>query len=279
MATHDYVLEDDSGLNFRADLNNLALAFVTHSSSPTEPVNPIAGQWWVDTSVTPTLLKLRDSTNSVWTPIFDITNNEGIVAAEASDTSSINGDVRSFANTADTIAWNGSTLGVSSDIVGDISGYAGQVQGLNLPQILSLDGRTHKYLDGVTGGSSALYKLQGSIFNTQQATTGYKIMSRYTSAVTGTVRVAYEMFKHPQIAAGVFHVKKNGVAITSDVGVWDSSNPSWPGYRTLDATIAKGDTLSLHADLNAGTGVYKHWGHFFILTSEYGLFHTGTTFA
>lgn len=54
------------GDRFRAQLNS-ALALITGLfGSPTPPVSPRARQWWVDTSVTPAILRIRSGANSAW---------------------------------------------------------------------------------------------------------------------------------------------------------------------------------------------------------------------
>ena len=64
MATHDYVLDNQSGANFRADLNNALQAIVSNNSSASEPATLYAYQIWVDTSNN--LLKIRNSANNGW---------------------------------------------------------------------------------------------------------------------------------------------------------------------------------------------------------------------
>ena len=67
MAQHDYVIANQSGLAFRADLNNSLAAIVSQNSGATEPSTTYAYQWWADT--TTGLLKLRNAANSAWITI------------------------------------------------------------------------------------------------------------------------------------------------------------------------------------------------------------------
>ena len=64
MAQHDYILDNQSGANFRADLNNALLAISSNNSGATQPSTMYAYEWWIDTSNN--LLKLRNSGNSDW---------------------------------------------------------------------------------------------------------------------------------------------------------------------------------------------------------------------
>ena len=72
MATHDYVLANQSGSSFRSDLNNALAAIVSSNSSATEPATPYAYQYWIDTSATPELIKQRNSTNDGWITLAEI---------------------------------------------------------------------------------------------------------------------------------------------------------------------------------------------------------------
>lgn len=67
MSQHDFVLDNDTGANFRADLNLALLAFVSQSSGATEPATTYAYQLWADT--TTGLLKIRNAANSAWVTI------------------------------------------------------------------------------------------------------------------------------------------------------------------------------------------------------------------
>ena len=50
MATHDYVIDNSTGANVRADLNNVLAAIVSNNSSSSEPSTKYAYQWWADTA-------------------------------------------------------------------------------------------------------------------------------------------------------------------------------------------------------------------------------------
>lgn len=63
---HDYVLDNNPGATFRADLNNALLAEVSNNSGSSAPATTYAYQLWVDTSTTPKKLKIRDSANASW---------------------------------------------------------------------------------------------------------------------------------------------------------------------------------------------------------------------
>ena len=70
MATHDYIISNQSGAAVRADLNNALAAIVSNNSNATSPATTYAFQWWADT--TTGQLKLRNSANSAWITIFEL---------------------------------------------------------------------------------------------------------------------------------------------------------------------------------------------------------------
>lgn len=64
---HDFVIDNDTGANVRADLNLAIKALAKLSNGPTAPATTYAYQWWADT--TNNLLKMRKSDNTAWITI------------------------------------------------------------------------------------------------------------------------------------------------------------------------------------------------------------------
>mgnify|MGYP003135116714 CR=1 FL=1 len=81
MATHDYVIANQSGAAFRTDLNNALAAIVSNNSNSSQPATRYAYQWWVDT--TANIVKIRNSANDAWINLF--TTAGGIDVDAASD--------------------------------------------------------------------------------------------------------------------------------------------------------------------------------------------------
>lgn len=69
----DYSIANQSGANFRSELNTILAAVVSQNSGSTAPATTYAYQWWIDTGVTPALLKIRNAANSGWITIGDVT--------------------------------------------------------------------------------------------------------------------------------------------------------------------------------------------------------------
>lgn len=64
MPTHDYVIDNQSAVAFRADLNNALAAIVTQNSNATAPTTTYANMFWYDTATN--ILKKRNEANSAW---------------------------------------------------------------------------------------------------------------------------------------------------------------------------------------------------------------------
>jgi hypothetical protein len=67
MSNADYVLGNQSGAAFRAELNTILGAVTSNNSSSSEPSSKFAYMWWVDT--TTGLLKQRNAANDAWITI------------------------------------------------------------------------------------------------------------------------------------------------------------------------------------------------------------------
>ncbi len=109
MATHDYNIANQTGADFRADLNNALLAIVSNNSNATSPSTTYAYQLWVDTANN--VLKLRNSANSDW-----ITTGISITASN-----SFTGDITGNSATATALATARTINGVSFDGTANIS--------------------------------------------------------------------------------------------------------------------------------------------------------------
>ena len=103
MAQHDYNLANQTGADFRADLNNALSAIATVNSGASEPSTTFAHQLWVDTSNN--VLKIRNAANSAF-----ITTGISITASNTF-TGNVTGTVSSLSNhNTDALAEGSSNL-------------------------------------------------------------------------------------------------------------------------------------------------------------------------
>jgi hypothetical protein len=64
MAQHDYVIDNQTAPNFRADLNNALAAIVSTNSGSSAPSTTYANMLWYDT--TANILKMRNEADDTW---------------------------------------------------------------------------------------------------------------------------------------------------------------------------------------------------------------------
>jgi hypothetical protein len=85
MSNADYVLANQSGAAFRAELNTILGAISSNNSSSSEPSDKFAHMWWVDT--TANLLKQRNAANNAWITIGSLAaDNLGHAALSSAQT-------------------------------------------------------------------------------------------------------------------------------------------------------------------------------------------------
>jgi hypothetical protein len=126
MSQHDYVIENQDGVSFRADINNALAAVVSLNSGLTEPAAPFAYMLWQDT--TAGVLKQRNSTNSAWVTLTDaLAIRQMTTAAVQATTSGTSKDFTSIPSWVKriTVMFNGvSSNGTNSPIIqlGDSGG-------------------------------------------------------------------------------------------------------------------------------------------------------------
>lgn len=75
MSTHDYVIDNQSAVAFRADLNAVLAALVTQNSNAVAPTTTFANMIWYDTATN--ILKKRNEANSGWISLGTIDETAG----------------------------------------------------------------------------------------------------------------------------------------------------------------------------------------------------------
>ena len=100
MSTHDYVIDNQSAVAFRADLNAALAAIVTQNSNPAAPTTTFANMIWYDTATK--ILKKRNEANSGWIDLGTVDEALGrFTPSGSSDT----GAVTFFARNSAPAGW------------------------------------------------------------------------------------------------------------------------------------------------------------------------------
>jgi hypothetical protein len=137
----DYNIANQSGANFRAELNTILAAAVSQNSGSTEPTTTYAFQLWIDTGASPNpLLKIRNAANSAFITIGDVTaTNLGLAAlAGATFTGNVTLNAQSDLRFADSDSSNYVGFQAPASVVTDLvwtlpaaDGTSGQVLSTN----------------------------------------------------------------------------------------------------------------------------------------------------
>ena len=79
MATHDYVIDNSTGANVRADINSVLQAILTNNSNSSSPGTTAAYMLWADTSAS--IMKMRNSSDNAWINLFTLAGGIDVDAA------------------------------------------------------------------------------------------------------------------------------------------------------------------------------------------------------
>lgn len=178
----DYSLANQSGANFRTELNSILGAIQTLNSGSTAPSNLVAHMVFLDTSTTPATLKIRNAANDGFITLGTAATNFGLASLSgATFTSDITLNAQSDVRFADSDSSNYVALQAPATIS---SNYT-----LTLP---AADGTANQVLK--TDGSGALgfasYLLLSETTNGQTVTGG--VRSNIVT-LTDAANIAYDM--------------------------------------------------------------------------------------
>jgi hypothetical protein len=119
MAQHDMNIANQGFPNFRSDLNNALSALVSNSSGSTAPSTMFSYQWWLDTSTTPTTLKMRNTANDAWITVAFFNQSTNLMSLSTTT-------ITSTSATSLVVGANGSTnpaFTVDSSTASQVAGF------------------------------------------------------------------------------------------------------------------------------------------------------------
>lgn len=73
--TSSFVIANDAGAAVRARINEVIAALQSTSAGASAPPSTVAGMLWVDTSISPPVLRRRNATNTGWDALLDAAGN------------------------------------------------------------------------------------------------------------------------------------------------------------------------------------------------------------
>ena len=264
MAQHDYNIANQTGANFRTDLNNALSAIVSNNSGSSEPSTMYAYEWWIDTSAN--VLKLRNSSNNAWiTMPFSITAdntvdiNAGTVNGITSLSFSSGATVTSILDEDNLGSDSSTALATQQSIKAYVDSQV-TAQDLDISDgsstiAIDLDSETLSLLGG-TGVTSAASG-NGVTFSIGQSvgTSDNVVFNQVTGALVGNASTATALATARTISGVSFDGTANITLDTDDIGE-GSSNKYFTAERVDDQVntlLTAGANISLTYDDAAGT--------------------------
>ena len=264
MAQHDYNIANQTGANFRADLNNALLAISSNNSGSSEPSTMYAYEWWIDTSSN--VLKLRNSSNNAWiTMPFSITAdntvdiNAGTVNGITSFSFSSGATVTSILDEDDFSSDSATALATQQSIKAYIASQI-TLEDLDITDgsstiSIDLDSETLSLLGGT--GVTSTASGNGVTFAIGQSvgTSDNVVFNQVTGALVGNASTATALATARTISGVSFDGTANITLDTDNIGE-GSSNLYFTAERVDDQVntlLTAGANISLTYDDAAGT--------------------------
>jgi len=258
----DYVLANQSGANFRAELNTILAAIVSQNSGTTAPSTTYAYQWWIDTGVTPALLKIRNAANNAWITVGDVTaTNLGLVSTTgATFTGDVTLNAQSDVRFADSDSSNYVGLQAPATVASNLVWTLPAADG-TANQALKTDG------SGVLGWASFAALATAQTFTAQQRgaitalTDGATITPDFAlannfSVTLGGNRTLANPTNLTAGASGAIYISQDGTGSRTLAfgSYWDFSGGTAPTLTTTASAVdllvyTVRSTTSIHAQL------------------------------
>jgi len=263
MAQHDYNIANQTGANFRTDLNNALSAIVSNNSGSSEPSTTFAYEWWIDTSAN--VLKLRNSANNAWiTMPFSITAdntidiNAGTVNGITSFSFSSGATVTSILDEDNLASDSATALATQQSIKAYVDSQV-TAQDLDISDgsstiAIDLDSETLSLLGGT--GVTSTASGNGVTFAIGQSvgTSDNVVFNQVTGALVGNASTATALATARTISGVSFDGTANITLDTDDIG--EGSNKYFTAERVDDQVntlLTAGANISLTYDDAGGT--------------------------
>jgi hypothetical protein len=212
MAQHDYNLADAAGSTFRTDLNNVLAAIMSLNSGSSEPATTTPYMLWVDTSLSPPRLKMRNATDTDWMTL------PFRVDTSALATDSIQESTSGEGVTVDGLLIKDGGFELGSDADGDTyCRYGGQLKRIakgTAGQVWAMNGAA-EYPEWV-GASDALFNAYVKVSHreaqgTDSASTEGWMQRKITDEDYDTASIASIASNRLTLPAGTYHCRVEAI--------------------------------------------------------------------
>lgn len=260
----DYNLANQSGAQFRAELNLILAALQSCAFGATPPTTTTAGQIWVDASGASPVVKVRNALNTGWIALGSLAPG-GFELAGTSEAGRVLIAAASVAAQRTVLGLGaGATLGLASQaqahagtdnatlmtplrvaeaIAALVTGVSNLLPDAMAPTVAA-DTVVLKHCSG--GGTLSLFREKSG------SGTTYSFLAGETG-ITATrdcaLRVVFEQARGGTTATQYAAVVRDGVVLQE----WTTSSSSWSA-RSLDVTLTAGQTLCIRLGATGTTG-------------------------
>lgn len=259
----DYNLANQSGAQFRAELNLILAALQSCAFGATAPSTTTAGQIWVDASGASPVVKIRNALNTGWTPLGTL----GPAGFELAGTSEAGRALIAAASVAAQRTalglGTGATLGLASQAQAQAgSDNATLMTPLRVAEAIAalVTGVSNLLPDAMAPTAAAdtvvLKHCSGGgtlpISHDKSGNgTSYAFLAGETG-ITATrdcaLRVVFDQARGGTTATQYAAVVRDGVVLQE----WTTSSTSWAA-RSIDVTLTAGQTLCIRLGATGGT--------------------------
>lgn len=260
----DYNLANQSGAQFRAELNLILAALQSCAFGVTPPTTTTAGQLWVDASGASPVLKIRNALNTGWIAVgtlapggFELAGSSEVgraliaaatVAAQRTGLGLGNGATLNLASLAQAQAGtDNATLMTPLRVAQAIAALVAEVSNLSADAMAPTIAGDTVVLKHCSGGGSDTLGLSkngnGTVYTTLFGETAL------TATRTCALRVAFDQARSGDANTQRAAVLRDGVVLQE----WTTSLATWTA-RSLDVTLAAGQTLCIRLGATGRTG-------------------------
>lgn len=252
----DYTLANQSGAQFRAELNLILAALQGSAYGPSPPTTTAAGQLWVDASGTDPVLRIRNALDTGWIALGALTPTGFELAGSSAPGRTL--------IAAASIAAQRTALELGSGATAGLANQAQAQAGLDNATLMTplrvaeaiaaqVSGATDLLADAMAATVAAntvvlKHCCGGSTTQTLSHSKSGNGSSYVTllgeTALTATrdcaLHVAFDQARSGDTSTQFAAVLRNGVVLQE----WSTSSTSWSA-RSVDVTLAAGDTIYL----------------------------------
>lgn len=260
----DYNLANQSGAQFRAELNLILAALQSCAFGATPPTTTTAGQFWVDVSGASPVLKIRNALNSGWITLgtlapggFELAGTTEVgraliaaatVAAQRTALGLGTGATLNLASLAHAQAGtDNATLMTPLRVAQAIATLVAEVSNLSADAMAPTIAGDTVVLKHCSGGGSDTLSLSkngnGTVYTTLFGETAL------TATRTCALRVAFDQARSGDANTQRAAVLRDGVVLQE----WTTSLATWTA-RSLDVTLAAGQTLCIRLGATGRSG-------------------------